>query len=98
MQVDIDGAAGQPDAAQRHDDEREQDRVLQVGVAQRIERQIALVAHRPIAAVIGDDRVPEFVDAERDHEPDEHERKDQVPRLTRPVEHPYRAGQKRGDQ
>ena len=98
MQVDVDGAAGQPDAAQRHDDERKQDAVLQVGVAQRIERQVALVANRPITAMIRDDGVPEFVQAERDHEPDEDEREHQRPRVIRPVEHPDRAKQKGRDQ
>ena len=98
MQVDVDGAAGQPDAAQRHDDERKDDAVLQVGVAQWIERQVALVANRPVAAVIRDDGVPELVQAERDHESDEHEREHQHPRVIRPVEHPDRAKQEGRDQ
>jgi hypothetical protein len=37
---------------------------LQVGVAQRIKRQIALVAHRVVTAVIRNNGVAEFVQAE----------------------------------
>src|SRR5580704_8463604 len=71
--VDVDGAAGKPDAAQQQERQRDDQRGDRVDVAQRVEGQIALLAHAGVAAQIRHGRVRELVQAERKDPADQDE-------------------------
>src|SRR5881394_1341331 len=63
---DVNRPARQPDAAQHHEEHRHQQAVNRMGVFQRIESEIALLTNTRVAAVVGDDGVTEFVQADRE--------------------------------
>src|SRR5262245_58896315 len=62
---------------------------------QRIEGQIAFFLDRGVAAMEGDQRMTELVQADRDQKAGEHEREHQEARMVRAVQHPYCASKER---
>src|SRR5262249_55542746 len=62
------------DAAQDQEEERHDEREHRVEIAQRIEREIALLPHAGVAAQVGDGRMGELVQAERKYPTGEHDR------------------------
>ena len=84
--LDEDGPAGQPDAAEDHEEHRQHDAEQGVRVLQRVQREVALGADRDVPAVQRRTGVRVLVEAERDHPGAGHEEEDGEPRRrdTRP--------------
>ncbi|URM99120.1 hypothetical protein LUW76_34985 [Actinomadura madurae] len=74
--VDPDGAARQADTAEDDEHDRDEEAQRDVGVLQRVQREVALRHHAAIARPVRHVRVPELVQRQRqdprgDHEPEQ---------------------------